>query len=92
MRKDLPFHPLIGGKIMSEYLITKREKCPQECDKGYFPDGSCCDVEGCRLGYIETQVPLLDVLAKLEWGEDMHGQPNIQRYRRFDNLRIREPK
>ena len=53
---------------MAEFLITKREKC------GHCIDGREKNVTFTRLcvrcgalGYIDTQVPLLDVLKKVRW-------------------------
>ncbi len=81
---------------MSTYLITKRDKCLHWLAT-VKPDGAivgiCPDCNGTN--YIDTPVDLLEVLAKVRWGEDMESFPNneygkVQRVRQFDNVRIEE--
>ena len=50
---------------MTQYLITKREKCPDGDENG--DHSLCCDGNG----YIGTPVDLLEVLAKVRWYEPM---------------------
>ncbi len=58
---------------MAEYLIIKREECAKCDGRGWIevhghtisdePLGTPCN---CSAGYIETQVPLLDVLKAIQ--------------------------
>lgn len=69
---------------MPEYYVTKREVC-FACKA----DGLTCDA-GCNDGYIETQVPLLDVLKCITY-RDLPDDGETRRLVR-DNATISDTK
>jgi len=79
------------------YVIYKREKC-QQCVNGKKelynkndPDMPHVFIPcTCEDGYIETAVPLLDVLARLRWGNQVLVDKS--KMNQFVNLRIEEDK
>jgi hypothetical protein len=77
---------------MTTYWITKRERCPKCDGRGYNIIDAEKDIAAicedgfsqCSNGYIETQINLLDVLAKMRW-RDLNDHRVA-----FDSLEIRE--
>lgn len=86
---------------MSEYLITRRDKCPK-CIDGIFELNNKLEPNGpshfivysyCVKGYLDTPCDLIEVLSKLRWEKAYQRHPTLGGNRpveSFDNLRIVE--